>query len=91
MVKGLLSHTIEIATGTLKRKNGVIAITPSICIGMGIKPQNRPTKTPLLTLFLLMLRYSRGRLYFSINLSSLEPEDFFLNAFLIMKNINPNK
>ncbi len=84
MVKGLESQTIEIAIGTLKRKRGVVNITPSICIGIGMKAQKRPISTPLLTDFLFMLKYSLGRLYFSINLSSFEPEDFFLNAFRII-------
>jgi hypothetical protein len=85
MVKGLLSHTMEMAMGTLKRMKGVVASTAAICIGMGINPQKSPMSTPLLTLFLLMLKYSLGRLYFSMNLSSLLLDDFFLNTFLIMK------
>ena len=85
MVSGLLSQTIEIAIGTLNLKKGVIAKTANICIGMGIKPQKRPIKTPTEIDFLLIERYSLGILYFLIKASSLTLEPFFLNNCLIMK------
>ncbi len=85
MVKGLLSQTVEMARGTLNLINGVVNMTAAICIGIGIKAQKRPTKMPLLMLFLLILRYSRGILYLSKNLFNLPLfEDFFLKAFRII-------
>ncbi len=85
MVKGLLSQTVEMANGTLNLINGVVSITAAICIGMGMNPQKRPTMAPLLILFLLILRYSRGILYLSKNLFNLPLfEDFFLKAFRII-------
>jgi len=84
MVKGLESQTIEMAIGTLNLARGVVSITASICIGIGMKPQKRPMRTPLLTDFLLILRYSLGILYFFINLSNLELEDFFLKTLRII-------
>jgi len=56
MVKGLESQTIAMAMGTLKRKNGVVATTANICMGIGMKPQKRPMSTPLVIIFLLILK-----------------------------------
>ena len=61
---------MAIAIGTLNLKNGVSAITPTIWKGMGIKPQKRPKRIPREIDLRLTERYSLGRLYFSINLSS---------------------
>ncbi len=70
MVIGLLNQTIEMAMGILNLKNGVMAKTANICIGIGTKPQKRPTTTPLEIDLRLIDKYSRGILYFSINVSS---------------------
>lgn len=64
---GLLSHTTAMAIGTLNLKNGVVAIIPAICIGMGIEPQNHPTAIPRTILRLLVPKYPFGSLYFSRN------------------------
>ena len=85
MVKGLESHTIEMAIGTLNFKSGVVAMTASICIGMGIKPQKRPMAMALVTERLLIPKYDLGSLYLSRKASSLPfSNDFFLKSFLII-------
>ena len=81
---GLESQTIEMAMGTLNFINGVMARTANICIGMGIKAQKSPTKTPLEIDFRLIERYSRGILYLVIKAFILPLDCFCLNIFLIM-------
>lgn len=46
MVIGLLNQTIEMAMGILNLKNGVMAKTANICIGIGTKPQKRTNHDP---------------------------------------------
>ncbi len=71
--------------GTLNRIKGVVAMTASICIGIGIKPQKSPTATPLVTIRLFTAKYALGKLYFSKNASILLlPEGFFLKTFRII-------
>ena len=84
MVIGLESQTIVMAMGTLNFIKGVIAKTANICIGIGMKPQKRPMKTPLDIDFLLIERYSRGILYLLIKAFILPLDCFFLNSFRIM-------
>lgn len=84
MVIGLLNQTIEIAMGILNLKNGVVAKTANICMGIGINPQKRPMKTPFEIDFRLTDKYSLGILYLSIKLSSLLLVLFFLKILRII-------
>jgi len=89
-VKGLLSHTMEMAMGTLKRMNGVHVKTAAICMGIGMNAQKSPKAIPRVTDRLSIPKYPFGRLYFSKKASTLlVPVCFFLKTFRIIEFCYP--